>query len=476
MNINLIVAATLFVVTLCSNAWSAPVATYVAEFSVSGAAKPEEMKSTIQTLLLSRLAGGNITTQAGPNGAEITITGSYLLSGSVFSLDAAAVNSAGAVITRAFTQGKNPDELIPAVGALAKSLSEGIGKVAAVVVAPQVPSLPPDAVKPAPIAPVTGQSVYKIAGAVSGLAVGRTLPSGERELFVIGNHTLRYYIQGDGLKLVKEIPYKVHEKVLAVDSADLDASGIPEIYVTVMNGEMLASQVWVVDGGSLKQIAGSLPYFFRVVAGAGGIKKLYAQQMSGKDDFSGDVAEVVKSGSGYQLKNPLKLPKQAYLYNFNIITGFKGEQNPIINDRSGYLRVFTAAGDEIWKSGEAYGGSETFFHRTDLESFRISGSIYRQVFLDQRIIVKANGELLVAKNSAPWFMLSKHSYAHNSLYCFAWNGADLEEKWHTKPNDYYLADFAYDDSSRELLLLEVVVKEEGLFDKGASRLVIRKME
>jgi hypothetical protein len=39
-----------------------------------------------------------------------------------------------------------------------------------------------------------------------------------------------------------------------------------------------------------------------------------------------------------------------------------------------------------------------------------------------------------------------------------------------------MADFAYDNTSHELFMLEVVAKEEGIFDKGVSRLVIKKIE
>jgi hypothetical protein len=483
MNANLLRAVFFIFISTATTVWCAPIATYVAEFTVIGAGKPEETKTKIQTLLLSRLASDKIATQGKPEGAELKVTGSFIASGSVFSLDAAAVNGAGAVVARAFTQGKNPDELIPAVSILAKSLSEGLDKNASLVAVPVPQVAPavtpktvipsPDLVVPPKSAAVAGQlSIHKMAGAVHGLAIGRTFAGGERELFVTGKHTLRYYRQGDDLKLLAENRYKVHEQVIAVDSADLDNDGSPEIYVTVMNGEVLASQVWTVDGTSLKQIAGPLPYYFRAVAGAGGAKKLYGQQISGTADFSGEVAEVVKTGTNYTLKNPLKLPKQGYLYNFNFLSGRKGERNVIIAERSGYVKVFNVAGDELWKSSEEFGGSEAGFKRTELSNE--SGS--RQVYLDQRIVVKANGELFIPKNGGSWFMVNKHSYSNSSLYNFAWDGTNLEEKWHTKQIDFYLADFAYDESNRELLMLEIVEKEEGIFDKGASRLVIRKVE
>ncbi len=478
MNIRLIPALFLLIFTTCNTVWSAPITTFVSEFTVSGASKPEEMKATIQTLLLSRLAGDKIATVGKPEGAEMKITGSYLLSGNMFSLDAAAVNSAGVVVIRAFAQGKSPDDLIPALTALAKSLSEGIDKGLPATGAPQASAQPADIViapKIAP-APVSRQSVFKMNGALNGLAIGRTFPGGDRELFAIGSQTLRYYRQGAELKLLAEIQYKAYENLLAVDTAILANDKAPEIYVTIMNGEKLVSQVLTVDGTALKQIAGPLPYYFRSVTGVGGMKKLYAQQISSRDDFHGPVAELVKSGESYQLTNPVKLPQQGYLYNFNMVKGAGGEVDPVIFDRSRYLKLFNPAGEELWKSSDKLGGSETRFGRVDAGTMQGSGDPLRQVYLDQRIVVKANGELLVPKNMESWYMSGKRSYSRSSLYCLAWDGMNVEEKWHTAETDNYLADFAYDDAAHELMMLEVISKGEGLLSSGASRLIIRKMD
>lgn len=472
----LLAAVILFIVSAhSSTAWSAPATMYVAEFSVSGSQKPEETKAAIQTLLLSRLASEKIMTISTPKNAEITISGSYLLSGSVFSLDAAAVNNAGVVIARAFAQGKSPDELIPAVAAVAKALSEGIERGFAAAKAVQTTTLPPDIVKAKPTVSTPDMVVLRIDGVMRSVAIGRTLPGGERELFVAGRNSLRYYRQGAELKLMAEIFYKSYENVLAVDVADIDSDLNPEIYLTVMDGERLVSQVWIADGTSLKQIAGPLPYFFRAVNGAGGVKKLYAQKISDTADFYGPVSEVAKSGNNYTLVSPVTLPKRGFLYNFAIIRSTGREPVTMLYDY-GSLKLFNTKGDEIWTGSDEFGGSETSFQRSDIDNYQKTGNDYRQVFLEQRIVLKANGDLLVPKNSSSWFMSGKHSYSSSSLYCFSWNGTHLAEKWHTGNNGYYLADFAYDEGSRELLQLEVVAKENGILDKGSSRVVIRKVE
>jgi hypothetical protein len=61
------------------------------------------------------------------------------------------------------------------------------------------------------------------------------------------------------------------------------------------------------------------------------------------------------------------------------------------------------------------------------------------------------------------------------LFSFAWNGASLDEKWHTRQSQNYLADYAYNEDTNELFLMEVV-KKEGLFDKGASAVSSIKVE
>jgi len=476
MKNNLLLLCCLFVSTVCTNAWSAPLTMYVEQFRVSGAANSGEMKDTIQTLLQSRLAGEHITVVNSSGGADVKVTGSYLMSGANFSLDAVAFNSAGAVITRAYAQGKNLDDLIPSVSALAKSLSDGIVRAIPSINAPLAPPLLNDVVisPPKPVAPIVQQKIFKMDGALEGMSVGRTLPGGDRELFMFGNHSLRYYRQGADLQLLSEINFKMFENLIAVDAVTVGKDNNPEIYVTIINGEQLVSQIWTVDGSSLKQVAGPLPYFFRAITGPGGVKKLYAQQISDREDFFGPIGELVRTAKGYELANPVNVPQPGYVYGFNMVKGAKSGLDYVLFDRSGYLKFFTAAGDEVWKSGEKFGGSDIHFGR--IVSGNLTSDGIRQVYLDQRIIEKENGELLVPKNKENWYYPGKHSYSSNNIYCFAWDGVDLSEKWHTGETANYLADFAYDDVAHELLQLEIVNTGEFILSKAASRLVVRKME
>lgn len=491
---------------------AAPIKAYVSEFTVTGGQNKDELKGILQTLLTSRLASDSVSTIDSNAGAEVVVSGSYLQIGKVFSIDAVARNSKGEVVTRAFVQGESQDELIATISKLAQGLSDGIarryaltgssqpvaaaGAVAVPVVTPSTDIVrPTDIVKPSTVAkaadgvppsdiiravPVAksaggGWVSQRLTGAMSGIAMGKSLDNGDREVFVAGPRALYYYRMGEGLKLLAEVKTGGEEKVLGVDTADLDGDGLQEVYLTVLSGESLVSRVYVADGNGLKKIADNLPYFMRGMALAGEKKKIYVQQMSSDADFYGDVYELVKSGDRYEMKNPLKLPRFAFLYNFNQFKDREGKTNFVVLHPDGYLLVYSPSRDELWRSSDKYGGSELYFQRPDLSSFRTTGDPMRWIFLQQRIVVTGNGEIVVPQNGGFWVVGNSRSYGKSAMVAFAWDGSSLEERWRTRQSQNYLADFVFDEARKELVLLEVV-KKAGLLDTGASALYIKKVE
>lgn len=489
---------------------AAPIKAYVGEFTVTGGQNKDDLKGILQTLLTSRLASDSVSAIDSNAGADVLVSGSYLQIGKVFSIDAVARNSKGELVTRAFVQGESQEELIAAISKLAQGLSDGIAKnyglagspppvaagaAAVPVVAPSADIVrPTDIVKPSTVkaadgvpqsdiiraAPVAksasgGWVSQRLTGAMGGIALGKTLDNGDREVFVAGTRALFYYRMGEGLKLLAEVKTGGEEKILGVDTADLDGDGVQEVYLTVMSGESLVSRVYLADGTGLKKTADNLPYFMRGMALAGDKKKIYVQQMSSDADFYGDVYELVKSGDRYEMKNPLKLPRFAFLYNFNQFKDREGKTNFVVLHPDGYLLVYSPSRDELWRSSDKYGGSELYFQRPDLGSFRTTGDPMRWIFLQQRIVVTGNGEIVVPQNGGFWVVGNSRSYGKSAMVAFAWDGSSLEERWRTRQSQNYLADFVFDEARKELVLLEVV-KKAGLLDTGASALYIKKVE
>lgn len=472
------------VFNLSTAAWGEPITAYVGEFSVTGAANRDEIKSALQTLLLSRLATENITPQDQPTGANVFVTGSYISIGKVFSIDAVAKGGGGSVLTRAFVQGEGSDELIPSIGKLAKQLSEGIAKgykplppkeavvpPAVTVTPPTVPVEAPSAGKAPPAA--TTWASQRLAGTFVGMAMGNT-SSADRDIFLASSHGLQYYRLGAELKKISEVDLGNDLNILSIDTADIDGDGQEEIYLTIFSEDNLSSQVWQLQNNSLKKLAEGLPFYFRAVQDNGN-KRLYGQQMGVDQDYYGGVGEVVRIASGYQLKNSLKLPSGGNIYNFNRIVDREGKPLQVLINRDGYLLVFDGNGQELWRSNDKYGGSSVYFKRPDNSSMRRPDSPLRTTFIEQRMVVTGQNELIVPQNTGTWVVGYNRVYSKNSLVSLTWNGAALEEQKRTKESQNYLADFAYDDKKKELTLLEIA-KKEGVFEKGASILLKRKFE
>jgi hypothetical protein len=472
--------------------------TFVAPFAVTGTANKDELQVTLQNLLMSRLSNESIMTVDNVEMADINVKGSYVAFGKVFSIDSVAKSKDGKVLVRAFEQGESPEEMLQAVGKLAKTLQNGIGRnypltavqTPAAVVAKEEPAAKA-AAGPAikPVAPpddiVRAETAKKVSGATgpsrkldgefTGVALGRRLGGGEREVFVAGSHSLQYFRLGNELSLLSGVNLPVYKKVLGIDTADLDEDGIPEIYLTVMNGENLVSEVWQPEGNTLKQIGENLPYYFRAFSLRGGKNKIYVQQIGRDTDYYGDLYELTKRGAVFAVGPPLKLPKGANIFNTSMLPSSDGKLLFVVLSRDGYLLVFDESGKRLWASSDKYGGSENFFAREELQDAKVTGAAQRKVFLEQRLTVTSKGELIVPKNDGFFVVGNNRAYTKNSIFAFAWNGVMLDEIWHTKVSQNYLADYQYDEEHKELLLLEVVLKE-GLLEKGASALSVKRVE
>ena len=484
-------------------AFAAQLRVYVAEMNAVGAQNKDEMKATLQMLLASRLTGDKIVVVGSAAEADIVVTGTYITIGKVFSVDALAKTSGGKTLTRAFMQGEGQDDLIPAIGKLADKLSIELIRIyfsavqqdaSPLVVTPPVSAHSDivrhqssiqlaqtgDIIRPQEY--VKGSSggwvSKRIPGAANLLAVGATLPDGEREIFLAQDNKTEYFRQGQEttMKLMDTIEFKANEKVISLDAVDGDGDGVQEIYVTIVRNDELASQVWEVKGEKLSRIATDLPYYFRAIAIAGGARKLYAQEMGrGNEDYYGNVCEATRSGATIKLKNPVKMPRYGNIFSFNQFRDQTGAVMTVVINPDSYLVVYDQELKEIWRSSDKFGGSSLYFQKDDTENTRITGERYRWIFMNQRIQVTSRNEILVGRNDGFFVIGNARSYKKGSVYNLTWDGSSLEEKWRTKEVQNYMPDYWYDEAKNELLILQMPQKP-GLGADGAASLAIKKVE
>jgi len=187
------------------------------------------------------------------------------------------------------------------------------------------------------------------------------------------------------------------------------------------------------------------------------------------------LAELVKSEKNFSTRKPFKLKNAVNIFSFNMLPGPNGKNHFVSIDEDGYLLVSTPDGEEVWKSSNKYGGSEKHFKVEAADGNRTFGDGYRRTFLEQRIVITPDGMLLVPRNEGMFNVGFSRSYTKYTLHALAWNGSSMKEKWHTSENQSYLADFAYDAATKELILLEVVQKA-GMFSKGITVISINRVD
>lgn len=482
---------------LAANVEAAQTRVFVGEFNAVGVPNRDELKTTLQTLLSSRLNSDNVLAVGSAAEADVLVSGTYIAIGKVFSVDALVRSVAGKTLARTFIQGETGEELIPVIGRLADKLAAELAKLPAAPVAGTVLPQPrvapvahsPDFVKALTAQQASSKSEFikpqesgaapggwlskRLEGAAELMAVGRVLADGSREILLAQERKLTLYHQGSEMKTVAEYELGNGFKILSVDTVEVD--GGLEIYLTLIRNGEPASQLLHIKGGQLVKLAENLPWYFRSISLAGAAKKMFAQASGREQEFFGDVFEVIRQGAGVTTGKSLRLPVGVNLYSFNQFRNADGLTATIMINSDGYLVVFDHKLKEIWRSNDKYGGSELYFQREDPENTRTTGDKYRWIFINQRIQVSAKGEILVGKNGGMWVLGNARSYSKGAVYCFVWNGSSLEEKWRTKETQNYMPDYYYDEARNELMMLQIV-QSPGMLTNGASSLAIKKVE
>lgn len=484
---------------IAGNVLAAPQKVQITEFTVVGAENTQELKNAIKSLLSSRITTGDVLAVDDDSGVIARINGGYTSFGKTFSIDASVKSASGEMLGRRYVQGENPSDLIPAIGRLAEQLrallhvkpstpqvgaTVGVSPSAKDVAgtpalagrlttlqASKVPS--EDIVRSVPPAKAVVPQT-RIEGTLLGIAPGRKRADDEREYIVADARHVYLYHQAKSLRKVYEYSLKGEGKILSIDTADMDGDGVLEVYVTVMDREELVSQALLVSDQGFSLIASDLPYFFRAME-LNKQRKLYAQQTGrGTDDYYGNVYQVVKKGNTFVLGESVKLPKNGNIYAFSRMTDAQGKLLSVTIDADGNLHVSDENGKELWSGNDRFGGSEVYFQKDDQQMQNIAVDRFRWRFIEQRITVTPDGEIVVPRNNGNSFGNSR-SYNKNTVFALVWNGAILEERWRTREKPGYLADYYFDAERREMVTLEQVQKE-GLFSKGASVILINKID
>lgn len=224
----------------------------------------------------------------------------------------------------------------------------------------------------------------------------------------------------------------------ALDAADLDGNGRPELYLSALNGNGNPGSVFIEHSAdAYRMVKSSAPWHLRRMTLPGEGNVLLAQAFGGQGrEFSGPVFRVKREGDRLRAGDPLRLPPSVTLYGFAVLPGEQGNLFACLDD-DGYLSILTGTGRKLGGSVDKVGGSESYFTMYDEVA---GGGEPREVYLKPRVEAVAGGVIVVSANSGQLWSASLRRYAKTELKRLRWDGRQLKEAWHSEPEKGYLAD------------------------------------
>ncbi len=265
-------------------------------------------------------------------------------------------------------------------------------------------------------------------------------------------------------------------KHIAIDAADVNGNGKPEIFVTAMLHKKVFSYALEAKDGVSQRIA-DIPGFVRIIVLPGEGAILAGQDYHPETLFAGTVKRYAWSAGGYAAGEPLALPPGQNLYGFGFVEA--GEARPLLVAFDSTDRLVVSSGaTSLWKSVEPYPQAATVVekpvNRIDDVMGGISGSDKgRLVRIQPGIMTIASGgngpdDILVARNMGGELF---GEFKKAELHLLTWTGARLDDRGSVQD----LPGAALDAVARPDIgpaALSVLVRDPGgLFQKDSYRIM-----
>jgi TolB-like protein len=334
-----------------------------------------------------------------------------------------------------------------------------------------------------------------------GMAIGDVNKDGSNEIVVIDKNSVYIYKKSEKeLLLLEKIKGNSYDNYVAVDVADINGDGIPQIIVTSLNDAMLDSFILEFKNGKYVKIASDIHWFLRVIETSSGTPLLLGQGFGTDKPFNTPIYEMVWRDGKYVTDQKLKIPLGLSIYGLTIDNlGIGGSEKIFALDDLDYLYItektnkslarLTSIGfksDElIWKSDEEYGGSNNYIEKIEDKINPSDNDKERNAYLNLRLLTfdyKKGGkkQLIIVKNLSSVGRIFKHykGFSACEIYDLEWDGLGMAENWHTKKINGYVADYAIkdvdNDGKPEIVL--ALVQSVGATLSDRSVIVVYKME
>lgn len=310
----------------------------------------------------------------------------------------------------------------------------------------------------------------KFDGVINAMAAGDVTQDGVvRVVTATDSDLLIYKLDGNMLALEKKLTFDSTNRIIALDIADINKNGYPEIFVTSLSIHRTGLQSFVVEynGSAYNTLVDGISYYFRVLDSPENTPILLGQK-AGAHPFKGDIYTMMASGKGYTEEKKIRMPDSASALSLaqGPVTSQERAEYVLINEH-GRLTVLSDTGSIDWEGNQKFGGTEHFFllPRQDMDA-----SYQEMMYLNPRVKFYDIGkdekkEVLAIRNEEfGGGNLGRYKrFTRGSLEILAWNGIALAPLFKTSSVQGWISDFAIvdlDGDGTDDLVVSVVGKSK----------------
>ena len=255
---------------------------------------------------------------------------------------------------------------------------------------------------------------------------------------------------------------------IAVDVADINGNGTPEIFVTSLTPTRkgLSSFVLEHDGKAFRRIVDNAPWYFRVGSLPDRGRILLGQESRMGSPHSNRIYEMLWRSGRYEPETPVNVAIDLNVLGLTIADVMDGRKETVVAyDREDHIRVFDPSGKEEWKSAEKYGGS-TLYYAGDRKD---QGDVENPIYLPMRMLPMkpdkdGRTKIIAVKNHdvAGGHLERFRSFNEAQIVSFFWDGLGLAAEWKTRKITGSIRDFAigdFDNDGADELVAAVILDE-----------------
>lgn len=433
-------------------------------------------------------------------GADQVLFGSITMFGTSASIDISVADVAEGRILNTFPgQAKEPGEVITQLDKIADAINLKLfSRYPEQLVEPVQPSVSrePSFADRAPGLLGEFQTVYTTNGVINGIAVNDFNHDGRNELAAVFDHEIQILEYGPDskLKLVKKIVQENYIDIIAVDSADINQNGYPEIFVTSVQAASNDVESFVIEfnGNDYVRLKTVLPWYLKVVRLKDGRFVLYGQENAQTGPYteaSSQVFQIEFLNGSWAAGQRLQTPAGFSVLSMAVYeSGNENRKEILFTGEDGRLNLFDETGKVSWSSDYGFGGSRLHYQlsKADIRSLDAEGKIFneRAYFQPENLILDLSPpddpRLVVIRNqnTAGGLFQNMKKFKYGTLQILNMNDVGLAEPVYEKklPGQITCMRAGDLDNNKRIELISAYVRKRDNFSAEKSKTVIVSSE